>query len=60
MLYWEGMKGHVRKFVVECNICQRSKHDALSSIDLLQLLTTLSQIWEDISMNLVTELPKSH
>lgn len=33
--FWEGMRNDIKKFVVECPICQQNKYDTLSPAGLL-------------------------
>ena len=47
-------------FLVECDICQRNKHENVSYPGLLQLLPILEQVWMDISMDFIEGLHKSH
>ena len=47
------------KFVANCVVRQRNKYDSLSSIGLLQPLPIPKQIWEDLSMDFIFELPQS-
>lgn len=58
-VYWIGMKGTVQDFVRRCDICQRQKYIASSPGGLLQPLPIPHQIWEDISIDFITGLPKS-
>lgn len=53
------MKGTVQDFVIRCDICQRQKYIASSPGGLLQPLPIPHQIWEDISIDFITGLPKS-
>ncbi|KZV15495.1 hypothetical protein F511_33210 [Dorcoceras hygrometricum] len=57
--YWKGMKKDVYQFVAECAICQRHKYQAMKPAGLLQPLTIPEQIWEDVSMDFISGLPKS-
>ena len=47
-------------FLVECDICQRNKHENVSYPGLLQPLPILEQVWMDISMDFIEGLHKSH
>jgi hypothetical protein len=58
-VYWIGMKGAVQEFVRSCDICQRQKYLASSPGGLLQPLPIPERIWDDISMDFITGLPKS-
>lgn len=59
-LYWKGMKEDVKKHVAECIICRRNKHKAVAPAGLLQSLPIPERVWNDISMDFVEKLPKSH
>ena len=58
-LYWVGMKRSIQDFVRSCDTCQRQKYVAMSPAGLLQPLPIPNQIWEDISLDFITSLPKS-
>lgn len=58
-LYWVGMKNDVQEFVRSCDTCQRQKYMASSPAGLLQPLPIPEQIWEDVSLDFITGLPKS-
>jgi hypothetical protein len=58
-VYWIGMKSSIQEFVRRCDICQRQKYMATSPGGLLQPLPVPNQVWEDISMDFITGLPKS-
>jgi len=47
------------QFVKECDVCQRSKHQTLSAVGLLQPLLIPQLIWQEVSMNFIFRLPKS-
>jgi hypothetical protein len=58
-VYWSGMKNTIQDFVKSCDTCQRNKYLASSPGGLLQPLPIPNQIWEDISIDFVTGLPKA-
>ena len=53
------MKSDIKDFVASCEICQHSKHQAMSPTGLLQPLPIPEKIWEDISMDFIGALPKT-
>ena len=53
------MKKDVKDFVKECDVCQCQKYLAVAPGGLLQPLNIPNQIWEEISMDFITGLPKS-
>jgi hypothetical protein len=57
--YWSGLRRAVRKYVRECDICQRNKTENQHPTRLLQPLPIPAQIWTDISMDFVEGLPTS-
>ena len=58
-LYWRGMMKLVCQFVANCLVCQRNKYDSLRPGGLLQPLQIPSHIWEDLSMDFISGLPRS-
>jgi hypothetical protein len=57
--FWDGMKQDIHNFVAECDVCQRNKGKIVKSPGTLQLLLIPPAIWKDISMDFITDLPKS-
>jgi hypothetical protein len=48
--FWDGMKQDIRKFVAECEVCQRNKGETVKTPGTLQPLPIPPAIWKDISM----------
>jgi hypothetical protein len=53
------MKQDICNFVVECEVCQCNKGETVKSMGTLQPLLIPPTIWKDISMDFITDLPKS-
>lgn len=53
------MHKQILDFIWECDICQKNKYQALSLAGLLQPIPIPELVWEDISMEFITRLPKS-
>jgi hypothetical protein len=51
------MHKDVKQFVNSCNTCQYNKYNTHSPYGLLQPLPLPEQVWEDISMDFITNLP---
>jgi hypothetical protein len=58
-LYWIGMQKTITDYIRACDICQRHKYAATSPGGLLQPLPIPNAIWEDLSIDFITGLPKS-
>nr|GEY96229.1 retrotransposon protein, putative, Ty3-gypsy subclass [Tanacetum cinerariifolium] len=57
--WWSGMKGDVATFVLRCLICQQVKIEHQRASGLLQPLDIPVCKWDEISMDLVTGLPRT-
>jgi len=53
------VKGRIQEFVRSCVVCPRQTYVVASPGGLLQPLTILEIVWEEVSMDFITELPKS-
>ena len=57
--YWPHIKRLVRRIVGECSECQRSKPRTHSKYGPLQPIPVPSRPWEQMTLDLVTELPET-
>jgi hypothetical protein len=57
--WWPGLRQHVRKYVAECDSCQRNKASNLAKAGLLQPLPIPEAPWRTITMDLITDLPET-
>lgn len=58
-LYWHGMDREIKDYVTSCNLCQRNKPSQQLPIGLLKPLEIPSQLWETITMDFITQLPRT-
>ena len=57
--YWPGMDAMIQKYVTSCDACQRNKPSQQSPMGLLRPLPIPERPWQQVSMDLITALPKS-
>nr|KYP54676.1 Retrovirus-related Pol polyprotein from transposon 17.6 [Cajanus cajan] len=58
--FWPGMRQQVRKFIRECQVCQQAKVEQALPAGLLQPLPIPQHVWDDISLDFITNLPISN
>lgn len=56
VFYWPGMYADVKHFINSYSICHYNKYSTQPPYGLLQPLPVPQQVWEDISMDFVTNL----
>ncbi|XP_061355955.1 26S proteasome regulatory subunit 8 homolog A-like isoform X1 [Gastrolobium bilobum] len=57
--YWKGLRRDLKRYIRECETCQRNKADLSLPAGLLQPLPVPAQVWEDLSRDFVEGLPNS-
>ena len=57
--YWPGMDEVVRRYVTSCDACQRNKPSQQSPMGPMMPLPIPSRPWQQVSMDLITQLPRS-
>ena len=58
--YWPSMYQTVQNYVASCDVCQRTKHQTLSPIRLLQPLPISCQVWDNVTLYFTDGLPPSN
>lgn len=58
--FWPGMRQSIRRFVRVCQICQQAKVEQALPVGLLQPLPIPQHVWDDVSMDFITNFPPSH
>src|SRR3954469_21047544 len=59
LFYWPRMNSDVRRYVKSCDSCQRIKASQQSPAGLLQPLPIPTRSWEQVSMDFITQLPRT-
>jgi hypothetical protein len=57
---WPKLRSDVTNFIHDCQTCQLVKYPTHKPYGLLQPLPIPSSVWQDISMDFITNLPLSH
>jgi hypothetical protein len=57
--YWPRMDDEIHKYVTSCDSCQRNKPSNQAKIGLLQPLPIPDRPWQQVSLDLITQLPRS-
>ena len=57
--YWSGMDAMIQQYVTSCDSCQRNKPSHQSTMGLLRPLPIPTRPWQQVSMDLITALPRS-
>ena len=57
--WWQGWKETVREYVSTCPVCQKMKNETGKERGLLQPLPYPSRKWQQVTTDLVTDLPPS-
>ncbi|KAB2607777.1 S ribonuclease [Pyrus ussuriensis x Pyrus communis] len=58
--YWPGMKREIAEYVSRCTVCQQVKAERKKPFGLLQPLPIPEWKWENITMDFVYKLPRTH
>ncbi|KAJ0857239.1 putative nucleotidyltransferase, Ribonuclease H [Helianthus annuus] len=58
--YWSNLRDEVTQYINNCKVCQQTKYSTQKPYGLLQPLPIPNQVWEEISMDFITNLPPSN
>jgi hypothetical protein len=57
--YWPGMDQEIQRYIRTCDPCQRNKPSQQARIGPLQPLPIPDRPWQQVSVDLITQLPRS-
>lgn len=57
--YWPKMDADIEAYVTSCDECQRNKPSQRATMGLMQPLPIPDRPWQQVSMDLITQLPRS-
>lgn len=57
--YWQRMDADIAQYVTSCDACQRNKPSQQAPMGKLQPLPIPTRPWQQVSMDLITQLPRS-
>ena len=57
--YWPGMDKTIAEYVSTCDSCQRNKPSTQAPMGPMQALPIPTRPWQQVSMDLITQLPRS-
>ena len=57
--YWKNMRDTVHAYIQSCGNCQRNKASNQAPLGFLQPIPLPDERWEQITMDLITQLPKT-
>ena len=57
--YWRGMDEDIIKYVTTCDACQRNKPSTQAQMGPMQPLPIPTRPWQQVSMDLITQLPRT-
>ena len=55
---WLGINKFIKKYVAECDVCQRGHYENIHPLGLIQPIPILDQAWTEITMDFIEGLPK--
>ena len=57
--YWPKMREYIKRYIKNCDTCQRTKVIRHAPYGMLQSTETPDRPWKSLAMDFITELPKS-